>query len=126
MTADVWLERAARAIATARLALVDGDPAAASNRAYYAIFYTARAALIAVGQAERAEGKTHSGIISAFHEFAVKPGVVPASVGPLFTREFKRRVEADYEGEDVSPASGQDAIANAQAFLDQVSVALKR
>ena len=91
MSPDIWLAKAERNLKTAQLILADGDPDSACNRAYYCMFHAARAALLLVGEAERAMGKTHSGMVSAVGEYLVKPGHVAAEHGRNMARESNRR-----------------------------------
>jgi len=59
--------KASRALASAALLLDAGDVDGACNRAYYAMFDAARAALIWSGApVDPTVAKTHSGLISAF------------------------------------------------------------
>ena len=59
--------KAQRALTSARTLLADGDNDGACNRAYYAMFDAARAALLTCKALVPPEvAKTHSGLISAF------------------------------------------------------------
>ena len=61
------IDKAERALASARLLLADGDTDGATNRAYYAMFDAATAALVWAGAVTvQTLPKTHSGLISAF------------------------------------------------------------
>ena len=61
------MAKAQRALTSARTLLTDGDNDGACNRAYYAMFDAARAALLASKAPVPPEViKTHSGLISAF------------------------------------------------------------
>lgn len=84
------------------------------------MFYATRAALFHVGQPERALGKTHSGMIAAFNQFLVRPGIIEASTGRMLQVEFSRRLVADYEAEGVGAAQAIEAIDNARSFLAAV------
>lgn len=84
------------------------------------MFYAARAALIHVGRPERAMGKTHTGLVSAFSEFLVKPGLLEPSYRAAFAFELNRRISADYDADGVDPAGAVDAVASAQAFVAAV------
>jgi uncharacterized protein (UPF0332 family) len=78
-------DKALRASASAKLLLRDGDADGACNRAYYAMFAAARAALQSAGiQAESA--RTHSGLIAAFGLHLVKPGQVSLELGRILNR----------------------------------------
>jgi len=64
-----WLmKRADRMLRTAYLALDDDDYASAVNRAYYAVFYAANAALTTRG----IERSKHSGVLAEFRSQFVK------------------------------------------------------
>lgn len=76
MTADELMAKAIRAAASARLLLDTGDVEGACDRAYYAMFNAARAALLVSGAAvQTGVGRTHGGLISAFSQHLVKPAV---------------------------------------------------
>ena len=61
------MDKAIRAIASAKLLLDAGDVDGACNRAYYAMFDAARAALLLSGApVDPVVAKSHSGLITAF------------------------------------------------------------
>ena len=61
------MAKADRACASSRVLLDVGDVDGACNRAYYAMFDAARAALLASGAPVAPDiGRTHSGLIGAF------------------------------------------------------------
>lgn len=73
MKADDLMSKAVQAAASAKILLDTGDVDGACNRAYYAMFDAARAALLASGAlADLNIGRTHSGLISAFSLHLVK------------------------------------------------------
>jgi uncharacterized protein (UPF0332 family) len=121
MTVALWLAKAERSLRTAGLALTDGDADATCNRAYYAMFNAARAALIAVGQDQLALAKTHSGLIASFGEHLVKSGHISFEQGRALAAESKRRMVSDYQGGGLSEQDAGDAIANATHFLAAVT-----
>jgi uncharacterized protein (UPF0332 family) len=95
--------KATRAVASARLLLSDGDVDGACNRAYYAMFDAARAALLVlVPGIDPALVKTHGGLISMFSLHFVKPGILPVELGRSLNRAHEVRLIADYVGEEVS------------------------
>lgn len=76
------MAKASRAIASAKLLLDAGDVDGACNRAYYAMFDAAHAALLWAGaHVNPAETKTHRGLIAAFGEHLVKPALLTADLG---------------------------------------------
>lgn len=117
MTSEPWLGRAHRSLKTARLALTDGDTASAGNRAYYAMFYAARAALLFTGEERLAASKTHSGLISSFGQHLVKTGELSSTLGRALSVESHRRQVSDYDGGDVSLESAKLSISSAEMFI---------
>ena len=66
MKAQGLMAKAMQAAASAKVLLDTGDSDGACNRAYYAMFDAARAALLASGAPVEPEiAKTHNGLISA-------------------------------------------------------------
>jgi uncharacterized protein (UPF0332 family) len=95
------MQKADRALASARLLLDIGDLDGACNRAYYAMFDAARAAL--AGDAEPEAARTHNGLIAAFSLRLVKPGRLPRELGRMLNRAEEIRLLADYTGGSVEP-----------------------
>jgi uncharacterized protein (UPF0332 family) len=114
-------ENARRALDTARLALNDGDTKAAINRAYYAAFYAATAALLSRGEAPR----SHKGVHQRFHFHFVKTGSLEAWVGETLKYAFDLRLRADYEAFTIfDEAAAADLIADVKRFVDIVEAML--
>ncbi len=64
-----------------------GDVNGACNRAYYAMFDAARAALSAIQEPPESEAiKTHSGLVSAFSLHLVKTGHVSVELGKSLSK----------------------------------------
>ncbi len=100
MNADELWNKAHQAASSAQLLLNAGDTSGACNRAYYAVFDAARAALLTSGAPVSSEiGKTHSGLIHAFSQHLVKTGLVPKELGQSFARAHELRLIADYTGD---------------------------
>ena len=77
MKAQDLMAKAVQAAASAKVLLDTGDSGGACNRACYAMFEAARAALLASGTPVEPEiTKTHNGLISAFSLHLVTTGVV--------------------------------------------------
>jgi uncharacterized protein (UPF0332 family) len=112
------LDRAERALKSAELLLVSGDLNGACNRAYYAMFDAARAALATVQPPPASEAiKTHSGLISAFSLQLVKSGRIPVELGKSLSKVSDMRLIADYSDEEVSSDRAGWAIEQAKAFV---------
>lgn len=121
MNPEYWLARADRSLVSAALLAESGDYDRAASTAYYAMFYAARVSLLHVGQAERAMGKTHSGMGSAFSQFLVKPGLLDVRYQRAFSFELNRRILADYEEGEVSAEGAAESIESANAFVAAVT-----
>ncbi len=119
MTPARYFAKAERALASARLPLVDGDMEGACNRAYYAMFDAAHAALLQhrVG-INPAETRTHSGLIAAFGRHLVKTGIMDADLGRALNRVERPRLLADYTGEAMDPDKVAWVVEQAAAFVD--------
>jgi uncharacterized protein (UPF0332 family) len=114
-------EKAARAVASAQLLLDNGDPDGACNRAYYAMFDAARAALLASGAPVTPEiAKTHSGLISAFSLHLVKTGRVAVDLGKALNKVEDLRLVADYKGDALESGDAQWAVNQAQNFVQMM------
>ena len=121
MNAHDLMTKARRALASADKLLQDGDNDGACNRAYYAMFDAARAALIASKAPVPPEiAKTHSGLIAAFSLHLVKPGLFPVELGRAFNRTEDLRLVADYKGDPITEEEALWALQHAQIFLGEV------
>ncbi len=115
------MAKAIRAAASARALLELGDVDGACNRAYYAMFDGARAALLSVGALKADEiGRTHSGLISAFGLHLVKPGKVPVETGRMLKRAEEFRLIADYKGDEVEPSDALMMVEHAESFVAEM------
>jgi uncharacterized protein (UPF0332 family) len=113
------MAKAERAAASAKLLLEAGDVDGACNRAYYAMFDAARAALLVSGAPTEAEvTRTHSGLIAAFSLHLVKPGRVPVELGRALNRVENIRLIADYKGDAVELEQATWAVQQAAVFVN--------
>lgn len=87
------------------------------NRAYYAIFYAANALLVMRGLSR----SKHSGVIAAFRQHFVKPGLIEAEYSRIYGRLMDDRHKADYDLEaDVEPERATEDIESARSFVVRV------
>lgn len=114
------LADARRSRDAARLLARQGFFADAVSRAYYAMFYAARAAV----HSEGAEPKTHSGVASEFSRLFVQTGRVTASTAKLFRQFASLRADADYEDRDITAREAKDGLRAAEQMLRAVSSVL--
>ena len=116
--AAAYMKKAARALAGARLLLAAEDCEGACNRAYYAMFDAAHAALLAAHvHVPDAAIKTHSGLIGAFGKYLVQGQQVEAELGRALNKVQRLRQLADYTGDTISLADATWAVQQAEAFV---------
>lgn len=117
------MAKARRAQVSAQKLLEDSDADGACNRAYYAMFDAARAALIASKAPVSPEvSRTHSGLISAFSLHLVKTGLFPVELGRSFNKAEDLRLVADYKSDSIDAEAAQWSVMAAKAFIDEVGV----
>ncbi len=116
------MRKATRALASARLLAADGDHEGACNRAYYAMFDAAHAALLAGGPPAESGNttRTHRGLIAAFGQWLVQPGTLPADLGRALNRVERARLLADYTGEETDAETARQSVDEASRFLDAI------
>jgi uncharacterized protein (UPF0332 family) len=118
MKTEDLMAKALRAAASARLLLEHGDLDGACNRAYYAMFDAARAALLCYGAPVQAEvTRTHGGLIAAFSLHLVKTGQVPVELGRALNKAEDIRLVADYKGDPVEREQAEWVVTQAEAFV---------
>jgi uncharacterized protein (UPF0332 family) len=108
------MAKATQAAASAKLLLDTNDTDGACNRAYYAMFDAARAALLHAGVDI---GKTHSGVLAAFSEHFVQQERVTKDMGRLLKHAETVRYVADYQGEPVGQSDAKDIVEQAMLFV---------
>ncbi|MFT4181191.1 MAG: HEPN domain-containing protein [Rhizobium sp.] len=112
------MAKAGQACRSARVLLELGDADGACNRAYYAIFDAARAALLASGRLEAENiGKTHRGLINAFSEHLIKNGPIPREIGRILKRAEEIRLIADYTGQLIELDDAREVVGQAEVFV---------
>ena len=88
------LELAERFLDTARLNLEHGDLRSAVDRAYYAMFHAAHAALALKGGEEP---KTHKGLLTQFGSKIIKAGYIGKDLGKALWDAYDMRQKGDYD-----------------------------
>lgn len=114
------MAKAVQAAASAKVLLETGDADGACNRAYYAMFDAARAALLATGFEV---GKTHKGVLSAFSDRLVKNGPLPKEIGRLLKHAETFRYVADYECDPVELSDARSMVEQAETFVAAMQAA---
>lgn len=90
----------------------------AISRAYYAMFYASTALL----GSQRIWRSKHQGVIAALGEYFVKPGLIEAEYGRIFSDAFHARLDSDYTAypsPDIDTA--QQMVEKAQIFVERVT-----
>lgn len=87
-----WLERGRQSLQAARILHERGLSQEATSRAYYAMFYAAKAALISDGVFV----SKHSAVIAAFGRRFAKTGRLPGRLHQMLRAAFNARQKADY------------------------------
>ncbi len=112
------MAKAETACSSARVLLNVGDVDGACNRAYYAMFDAARAALLASAAPVKPEiGKTHRGLINAFSNHLVKNGPVSKEMGRLLNRAEEIRLVSDYKGDSIELVDAKEMAEQAETFV---------
>ncbi len=121
MNADYLLHKANTALSSAKLLYESGDADGACNRAYYAMFDAARAALMVFQKSDEVLAiKTHSGLISSFSLQLVKSGLIDIELGKALNKVEDLRLIADYKGDALTLEDATWAVEQATSFLATV------
>jgi uncharacterized protein (UPF0332 family) len=110
------LKRSRRELEAARFLAEGGFFEQALSRAYYAAFYAAQEALLALGES-RAK---HSGVVAAFERLIVREGGADPDTGRLLRSLFRRRSEADYGAAPASQKEADEATSDAERVVHVV------
>jgi uncharacterized protein (UPF0332 family) len=113
----LYLDRAKEALQTAVVNINECLYNGAVNRAYYAIFYAASAAL-----ASRGIGRSkHSGVRSAFGYEFLRTGIIGPEYGPIYDDAMKAREKSDYDVHiSTDEATARRILADAHKFVMRI------
>lgn len=121
ITTCALMSKARQACDSAHALLELSDADGACNRAYYAMFDAARAALLAAKAPVPTNiAKTHSGVLNAFSLYLVKTALVPRDIGRLLKRAEEIRIVADYNGESIELSDAREMVEQAEIFLQTI------
>jgi len=117
------IKKAERSLEVAKLLLDRGDYDFAVSRAYYAMFYCAKAMLLTTGIIT----KKHSSAISLFCEKFVKSGKFSEELASYLIDAFRKRQIGDYDV-FIMPTKDEagDLINKADLFVKEVKNWLKK
>jgi uncharacterized protein (UPF0332 family) len=116
------IEKARRYLRSAELLIEDGDYDSAVSRSYYAMFYSAEAALLKKDMTF----SSHRGVISAFGQYFVKTGIFDKRMGRSLNVIFDERQLGDYESNfSISEDNARHTFETAQEFVNQIAMWLE-
>jgi uncharacterized protein (UPF0332 family) len=122
---DLWT-KAQVAARSALVLLETGDTDGAVNRAYYATFGAARAALASIRRA-LAQSKRHSTIVRRFRRYVVEERGFDSSLSrAFFSRQSHARWVADYGDDRADADAARAVIGEMNRFLAAVDAFLQR
>jgi len=110
---------------SARLLLDSGDLISAVNRAYYAMFDAARAALSAIDP-KLLNTKTHATLIRRFGKHLVEERGFDRTLGRLFSQTEGVRIGVDYEDDPIDENTVGKIIEGAELFVAAVEEFLRK
>ncbi len=116
------LESAEEALDDAELLLENDHLKAAANRAYYAMFHSAMAALM---QSGGDLPRTHGGVTNQFGLRYVRTGIIDSELAGALQDTYELRRKSDYElYAYFAEGEIRQAVQNARAFVSAISSAL--
>jgi uncharacterized protein (UPF0332 family) len=119
----LYIEHAYEMLDVAALNSAEGYHGSAINRAYYAIFYAANGLLATQGLAR----SKHAGVIAAFRERFVKPGLIEAEYSRIYGRVMDNRHASDYEIElSIDAGVAEKDLSDARRFVERAEQYLRQ
>jgi uncharacterized protein (UPF0332 family) len=113
---QVWLALAGEKLEVARELLDLSRFDDAVSKAYYVMFYSAKAALLAID----VDLRRHSAVVSQFGQHFVKTGYADRRYSRILARAMQAREASDYDPRTrASRQDAEQALADAQAFLEK-------
>jgi uncharacterized protein (UPF0332 family) len=98
----------------------------AANRAYYACFHAAIAALLDAGVHPPARQWGHDYVQAQFSGLLIhRRKLYPEQLGSVLSRNIDVRKEADYDAESVSEKDAKRAIEKAKRFVEAVETKVR-
>jgi len=124
--AEAYLRKARESLASAEADLEAGRFNSAANRAYYAAFQAAVAALVAHGIGPRGGSWDHKFVISEFSGKLIRRRkAVPARLTGTLDILLQRRLRADYRPAGLSRREASDSTRRAREFVQELDMKLK-
>ncbi len=122
----IFWAKARENLAAAECEFGQGRHNACANRAYYAMFHAAVAALLAFGVQPPGARLDHGWVQAAFNERLIKRRkVYPASLAPELLKVMAVRDTADYRDEMISRKVANRVLRRARNFVETISEKLE-
>ena len=119
---SAYIEKSLRSLSASRILLENKEYEGACNRAYYAIFNAAHAALLSIKiEIPEVSTKSHRGLISAFGKYIVNGNYIEAKFGRMLNRVERLRLIADYTGDIITLEHATLALENAELFIKEIT-----
>ncbi|MBM3236092.1 HEPN domain-containing protein [Candidatus Poribacteria bacterium] len=117
-----WLDKAESSLNAAKMLLREGYISESVSRAYYAMFYAAKAMLAEDGISRN----KHSGVIANFGERYARTGRITREFHKQLNTAFEERSRADYEYSwRMTEADARIRITEAEAFVQEIKSQLR-
>lgn len=111
------IKRADRYLITAEVLIREGDFESSVSRSYYAMFFSAQAALLSKGLSF----SSHKMTISAFGEHFIKSEIFSKEMGKDFHKAFNRRQISDYHHDFIIDKSeAEEFLKYGQEFVGKI------
>lgn len=87
------------------------------SSAYYAMFHSAKALLLTIGE----EPSTHQGVITLLGLHFIKPGIIEEEFNDLFIEAKDDREDSDYDiTRKFTKSEAEERISSAQEFISKI------
>lgn len=114
-TVELYIEKSKRYLIDADLLLKSGSPESVVSRAYYAMFYLAKALLFNI----EVYTKTHQGTLMMFSKHFVKTEIFEKKYGNIMSKALDQRIVGDYEiGHDINQDLATEILQDAHEFVE--------
>jgi len=114
---QVCLDHARESLESAASSIEHGFYSTAINRAYYAIFYVASGLLLT----KDISRSKHSGVIAAFRQYFVGPGLIEPEYSDLYGDVMDARVDGDYDMSfESDEMTATEKLEGARRFVERV------
>jgi uncharacterized protein (UPF0332 family) len=125
MSASPFLAKANEALKAAQILLDQGCADSAANRAYYASFHAARAALIAAGVSSAGRFWSHEAVPGGLSQLVHRRKRYPAHLVGDLAGLLDVRLVADYREETVSLREARRSVKTAAAFVSIIDAGIQ-